>query len=275
MFGSTLFALIPGISNPVLLVASIAFTVLSSVLFYAFEVTFLKDALGIHYKNTDVALFVEIYTSQLKTTISINQLLTTIHMQEVKNSVYNEYIQLTNLLNQDLRSKHAAIGPYPESILKKILKVGILAFGALSSIAGSYFFANALLTVLAASLVGTPVGWAIIGLTVLAGLGFYYAMDATSMIRLANPAFDKYHLLKKELEQFKDIYHDDLNLVTSIKDRFIEKKPTQDMYTQTEQKHSSYNQSGLHFFGHASANDGTDSDSIPANTSRPTRAHSF
>ena len=232
--GAALFSLIPGISNPALMISSLVFTILSSVLFYAFEVTFLKEALGISSINTDFTEKVKTYSSQLNTTIAINRLLATIHVQDMNTALYDEYVQLTGLLNQDLRNKLANMGQYPESLLKNVLKIGVLAFGALSSIAGSYFFANSLMAMVAASWVGTPIGWTVVILTVIAGLGFYYAMDATSMIRLVNPAFDTYATLKQDLERFEAVYGNDLNDVRLTKNRFVEKKPMQDCGTQTD-----------------------------------------
>jgi hypothetical protein len=87
--------------------------------------------------------------------------------------------------------------------------------------------ANSLITLLAPTLLGTPIGWSMVCLTVIAGLGFYYAMDATSMTRLINPSFDGYHTLQNELQAFVPRYHDDLAHIKCIKERFIEKKPTQ------------------------------------------------
>ncbi len=236
LFGAALFSLIPGISNPALMIASLIFTALSSVLFYTFDVTVLKEAFGIPCSDTDFAQLIETYSIQLKTTIAINQLLSTMHVQNINALTFDEYRQLITLLNVDLRNKLAGIEPYPASLLKNILNAGMLAFGALSSIAGSYFFVNTLMMMVAASMVGTPIGWTIVALTVISGLGFYYALDAINMIQLVNPVYDSYDTLKKELELFKDHYGEDLGSVKSTKDRFVERMPTQDASTQTTEE---------------------------------------
>ncbi len=236
LFGEALFSLIPGISNPALMITSFIFTALSSVLFYVFDVTLLKEAFGIPSSDTDLEQLIETYSIQLKTAIAINHLLSTIHMQNINALTFDEYRQLITLLNLDLRNKQAGMEPYPESSLKNILNAAILAFGALSSIAGSYFFVNTLMMMVAAPMVGTPIGWTIVVLTVISRLGIYYALDAISMIQLANPVFDRYDTLKKELQLFKDHYHEDLGSVKSTKERFVEKMPMQDASTQTTEE---------------------------------------
>lgn len=255
LFAAELFMLIPGISNPVFIMATLIFTILSSVLFYAFEVTFLKEVLGIPYDDTEFAQLIETYSEQLKTTITINQLLSTIHMQNVDSSTFDEYRELVTLLNKELRNKPNNMPSYPESTLKNILNAGVLAFGALSSIAGSYFFVKSMMMMVASSMLGTPIGWTIIALTVLSGLGYYYSMDAISMIRLAHPVYASYETLKKELNLFKEHYPDDLDSVKSTKDRFSEKKQTEEASTQTDPPSVSVSTSSMSFFKSVSSND--------------------
>lgn len=257
LFGSTLFSLIPGISDTVHLIASIVFTALDSILFYAFEVTFLKDCLGIPHDDTDFTQSIETYSSQLSTTITINKLLATIYMLDVDNVLYDQYINLTKLLNDDLRIKQGKMKPYPESMLTNILKMVVLVYGAISNVAGSYFFSNAMLNMVAASMVGTPLGCTLVVLTMLCGLGFYYAMGCTSMINLVTPGFDQYQALKTGLGLFKVNYHDDLTHVKSIRDRFVQNKPINSDLNQT-----------LPFFKSASANEEMCSDILPCSSLR-------
>ena len=47
LFGSTLFALIPGIGRITLYILTTIYTLLDALLFYAFEVSFLRKAMGI------------------------------------------------------------------------------------------------------------------------------------------------------------------------------------------------------------------------------------
>ena len=141
-------------------------------------------------------------------------------MLNVENEVYDHYIELITLLNENFRLKERELQPYPESMLTTILKMVVLVYGAISSLASSYFFADTMLNMAAASLVGTPVGWTLVMLTMLCGLGFYYAMSYTSMINLVMPAFDEHQALKEGLEQFSANYSDDLKGVISIRKQY-------------------------------------------------------
>ena len=235
VFWSELFVLIPAISNPTAVVLSIVNTVFAGFLFYSFEVTFLHEALGMTYSNTALGELLALYSEQLNTTRAITQQLRSIDMMPVHHAQYDGYIQLVTLIRQDFQMKHAAMGGYPESLLKCILKGVALAFGAVSSIAGSYVAVNVLLTSLAASWIGTPLGWGLIMIATVVDLGFYYAMGATSTARLINPEFDNYQDIKKELGLFQGTPLDDLNTSRSIKNRFFERKPMHDASTQTDE----------------------------------------
>lgn len=225
LFGSTLFDLIPGVSALGHMMLSTVFTFLDGIFFYAFEVTFLKDALGIPYDRSDFMQHLETYTGQLNTTIQINQALATIHMLNVDDDTYDEFINFTHLLNEDLYAKQALMSPYPQSMWTYILKIVVLVYGAISNAAGSYFFSNAILSTAAASLVGTPLGWSIVVLTMLCGLGFYYAMGGTGIINLVTPGLDQYQALQAGLDAFKPHYQDHIGSIELIRGQFKRDKP--------------------------------------------------
>lgn len=235
VFWLELFSLLPRIPHSMLVFLSISSTILGGFLFYSFEVTFLHDAIGIHGSNTELSQLLNLYSKQLETTLLINQMLSNVSILLIENNEYDDYLQLLAQINQDLRIKHAAMGHYPESNLKYILKMIALTFGACSSIASSYITAHALLTTLAASWVGMPIGWALMMTAVIVDLGFYYAMGATSTARLINPEFDNYQEIEKELGLFTKRYQDDLNHIRTIKNRFFERKPTRNASTQIDE----------------------------------------
>lgn len=217
LFWNALFLLIPHISNPVLVALSLVCTALGSILYYAFQVAFLKDVFNLAQDNTDLGLLLASYSSQLETIIAMNQVLSSMWMLPIDNAIYDEYAQLLTRLNQDLRHQHETLEAYTETPLQQILKASTLAFGALASIASSYFTSNLLMSTLAASLVGTPLGWTMILLTIVADLGYYYAMGATSMVQFINPDIDNYQTFRKRLCEFNTTYQDDLQEIRAIK----------------------------------------------------------
>ncbi len=243
-FGSTLFALIPAISDPVLMITSIGYTVLEAMLFYAFDVSLLNDVMGVAYTKTPLIRLIETYSQQLKRAIAMNQYVSSIPMLTLDNILHAHFVQFTRLLNHDLRIKYDDMGTSNESAFKKAVKVGMVAFGAISSVAGSFFMATAFM---AESFVATPAGMILIALTVITGLGFHYAMDMTGMSRIVNPEDDKQEALKKEWSLFLEEYPDSLQVTQSIKQRF-EKKQTQDASTQTDSMNMPLHQHGHSFF---------------------------
>jgi hypothetical protein len=223
-FGFTLFSLIPALSNPILMIAAAIYTVLEGVLFYIYEASLLEVALGVSQRNWEPHRLIKLYTEQLQISKQVNQRLTSIPILVMKNDVYDAYVKFTGLMNKDLQVKCKAASEAESSILRRIIKAAVLLFGAVSSVAGSYFLVIAMMSILAAPLVGTPVGWCIILLTVVAGLGYHYAMGTTSMSRVLSSDYDQFQTLKKEWAEFQETYSYDLSKVQTIKHRFKEKK---------------------------------------------------
>ena len=233
LYASALFTLIPGITNPVTMAMAAIFTILNCTFFYAFEVSILKEALGITSETIKMESLIDVYLQQLKITTSINQLLTTASVLTMDHVVYENYTKLAVLFNGDLKTKQKKTGSFHESIPRKLLKWGVIGFGLLDSICGSYFMSTSLLAIISAPLLGTPIGWLIISLTIIAGLGFYYAMGAKSMIQLVCPERAKYKELRKSLNEFKSKDDHDFDAIHSMH-RSIKKVTTQDSQTQTE-----------------------------------------
>jgi len=233
LYGSTLIGAIPGIPHPVLIVCSIIFTALNCLLFFAFEVSMMKQAFGIPLTTSKLHQLIQTHTEQVKHVTNINTLLSTLAVLPLDDTEYDEFITLAESLNNELRLTNQKIGQYHESIAKKILKYGVIAFGVFTSITGSYFMATTFITACALPLLGTPIGWALIVLTMAAGLGFFYAMGGTGMANMVNPDRNHFHHLKKELAQFEKNHENTLQESRQLKHLYSVKKPTQDMSTQT------------------------------------------
>ena len=247
IFSSTLFALIPGITLPGVIIASICYTFLDSILFYAFEVSLLKDALGIPHASTDTEALIHTYEEQISLTKSLHDELSSMHVLELETLTFERFQQLTQLSSEDLHAKHQSMGEYQESTLKKIFKYALLSFGALSSIAASYFWADSILGILGGGLIGTPVGWGLIALTIIAGLGYYYAMGGTSMIQLVNPDYEAFQTLKISLSDFQEHSEDHLERISQLRQAYF-KQPTAEKAIQTDPIPEPYTLPGLTLF---------------------------
>lgn len=265
LFGMNLFLLIPGIPNLLLIAASAVYTLLDCILFYAFQISLLRQGLGIPFTKSQQHELIETYKEQLKTAMALNEYINTLPVLSIDNQLYKEYLRCTEAINEDLRKKNLEMNAYKESIPKAVLKYAVLTFGAISTVAGSYFIANTYMAIAASSLIGTPLGWIIIGLTIMTGLGFYCFMGAKGAARLANPDYEAFHKLKEEFKEFEKKCDAHLERTSALKYRY-EKKTTMDAETQTEPFH----QNGLTFFEHTEAQEPSSAGCTPhTSTERP------
>lgn len=247
IFASFLFALIPGATPLVITFLSVIFTMFDSILFYAFEVSMLKEALGFSSGQLDTPSLIALNMQQLTVTISINQLLSAIDVLKMDSDSYENYTKLAVLFNQDLAFKKEHLGSYEESIWAFLLKWSVVGFGVLSSTANSYFWATSLLEGVCPALIGAAMGWLFILLTITAGLGFYYAMGATGMIELVNPDRVEFDTFKEALLQFTPKIESDFEVVRSMK-HIIVKPLAQDSVTQTDESGPRFYRNGLSLF---------------------------
>src|SRR5690606_8931368 len=70
-------------------------------------------------------------------------------------------------------------------------------------VGGALFETKALIAVLFAPLLGTPVGWAIVGVAMLSSLLLYAAMRGKGMQSLMNPEAHKFSVVRKHLDKIR------------------------------------------------------------------------
>ncbi|PJD92883.1 MAG: hypothetical protein CK424_04765 [Legionella sp.] len=208
LFGSNLFAAIPGLSRLSLLVLTSIYTLLDAFLFYAFEISFLKEALHIELVDDSACALNKIYMEQLDALVNINIML---HRRETFDwdaEIYSQYCQCMTAFNTHLIHKQSTMQDYVQSRLSTAIEYSVMTFGALSSVADSYFMAKTALLALHVSFMSSPLGWAFVVAMVASALVFYYAMGVQSMSKLLHPDRDSFYTLKTGLTLFKDRYED-------------------------------------------------------------------
>lgn len=203
LFGSTLFALIPGIGSYSLYALTIVYTLLDAILFYAFEVTLLRKSFGIIFSDQGACLLNETYAQQLKTTLVINRMLENRETVDWHQGTYRQYCEALKLFNRHLLNKYESMGDYTRSQTRLYLEYGVVMFGGLSSIADSYFIAKNALLALHISFLSSPVVCILVVGMVVSSLVFYYAMGAKSMSKLVNPDQQSFYVLKNKLTLFQ------------------------------------------------------------------------
>lgn len=231
-FGSALFSLIPAITNNALFIASVTYAGIESLLFYLYDAAELKNSLGITDPHTKLSPLIALHSQQIKIATELNQSLAMISSLNMTREQYDQYEKFVLLLNDDLKKKYALLNKTHDSWFKKALQFCVSAFGAISSLAGSYFMATTVMIFCCPMMIATPIGAAIILATMVIGIVFHYAMDTTSMTRIVNPDYEKYQTLKKDMREFNEMYSENLLPLQLLRHKF-EKKKMVDNSTQT------------------------------------------
>lgn len=204
--GLNLFLLIPGI-NPVLLYAlTVTYIVLDAVLFYAFEVSFLKKALGVSLTQDDRSLLNQTYLQQLAFAKEIHIVLHDRETTDWEPSLYEEYCAGMRVFNDHLLKKNKTMVGYASSTFWICAEKGVVMFGALAVVADSYFMTKTALVLLHLSFMSSPFGFTLVIAMIGAVLGIYYSMGAQSMSELVNPDRQSYNDLKEGLTLFERDY---------------------------------------------------------------------
>lgn len=204
IFGSNLFALIPGLGHVSLYALTTIYSLLDALLFYAFEVSFLRKAMGIIFSDNGPCVLNETYSQQLAASIDINILLNRRETCDWDPGTYRQYCEALNLINAHLLQKHETMDAYSRSEIRMAVEYGVVLFGGLSSIADSYFMAKTAMLALHISFLSSPLACALVVAMVVSALVFYYAMGARGMSKLVNPDRKSYNALKEGLTLFKN-----------------------------------------------------------------------
>lgn len=206
LFGSTLFALIPGINQFSLYALTVIYTLLDALLFYAFEVSFLKKHWGMGFSDNGKSLLNKTYIQQLEVLTVINIILNSRETFDWEQKEYREYCVALKHLNQYVIKKHSTMGEYASTPTRVAIEKGVIIFGALSSVADSYFMAKTALLTLHISFMSSPLGWALVVAMIVSALVFYYAMGVQSMSKLVHPDRKSFYALKDNISLFKQKY---------------------------------------------------------------------
>lgn len=202
LFGSNLFAEIPGIDPLSLFVLTSIYILIDAFLFYAFEVTLLKKVFGISADENQACILNEIYSQQLNATTAINQMLHDRATMDWEQKTYKRYCQGIIVFNDHLIKKNNRMQGYQPSNFRTGLEYGLIIFGGITSIADGFFMAKNALLLLRLSWLSSPFGCLLVVGMLVAALVFYYAMSVKNMSNLVYPDRQSYHNLKDGLTLF-------------------------------------------------------------------------
>ncbi|MCR9192209.1 MAG: hypothetical protein NXI01_06060 [Gammaproteobacteria bacterium] len=206
LFSSSLFALIPGITYTPLAVLVSLYIVLDNLLFYAFEIAFLRKYFQRAIAEKADASLNEVYAEQLEVTEHIYKMLDARETTRWPSEDYKPYLDCLIAFKTDLCDKQARMGEYVRSPLKRGIESGLLYFGVFTSIADSYFMVKMTLLALHLTLMSSPFCWIFAVGILLSSSILYYAMTVKSMSKMINPDMKSHRILKGNLTLFKENY---------------------------------------------------------------------
>lgn len=198
-----LLQIITGISQvSASITAAVMATIDSTMLFSIFK-PFLQRALGISPEQPP-GMLVENYLERCYLIENMNKkMVNNFHYNgEQSSELYQQFAPILKSFNQDMRK--TKILPYQESKTKKFARYGLTTLNTLFSIAGTYFSAVLFLTAVGAALIGTPAGWGIIGVIIVAQLVTKFLIRQNAIYDLFNPSASQHEAAREKLEQFED-----------------------------------------------------------------------
>lgn len=201
--GNGLLSLIQWLPNPVLLAFSAALGVVNSILFFAIEANMIKNSLGVNSLGKNTNSLLHAHAEQIDATKRINKMLFDfIYVKKMSRSDYANYAKIAFKFNRNVKSKVQSFIAYKEPPTITILRWGVTGLGAVLAAGNGYFLMTSLLGIVAAPLLGTPVGWAIIGLTIATTLSLYFSIRSKAMFGMVNPNYQEFNKVKNKLIKF-------------------------------------------------------------------------
>lgn len=209
LYGYSLLAVIPNIAAPLLIGAALGFALINTFLLFLFKINSVRNDFGIYSNGNKSMILVDNQENQLNGAKKINRVLFDVNISnQIPGTVYQSYAPMGALINEDLAEKRKTSQEFKESISKTIFRWAMTAFGTIMVVSGGYFIGKSILGLVAASLLATPISWLIIGISIASSL-FFYFIQASSMLGVINPDYEKYTAVKKELKNFhiKEEHH--------------------------------------------------------------------
>jgi hypothetical protein len=194
-----ILSLVSVFSSAFSLALGIIFCLINTALFYSFEAGLLKKALGIESVNTTTQHY-DLDDEEIEATKHINKMM----MAHPRSSFSSAFATIVTSFNKNIIAKNANFQEPPsEKGYHLAFRHAITAIGAIMQISSGYFLAASLLAFVAPALIGTPIGWAIVGFGMLTYLAFFLAMRGQAVSHMFNPAKEKFDMITTKLDSFE------------------------------------------------------------------------
>jgi hypothetical protein len=191
-----LLVLIPTISDLALGVVSTVMTVLNGYAYYLYEGYVLKKNLGIPILDKSTKEYLSLYENQMELMPKINEKLNkTTFNNHLKCQEYKALTDLAGQFNESVL-ENSNLFKYKESMSNYIVRLGILSYGAVMAAGGTFFSVKSFLTLLAPTLLATPVAMAMMGVCATLAVVFYLGQRPHKIFKMLNPSVSKFEELQ-------------------------------------------------------------------------------
>lgn len=199
---SSLVSLIPGLSIPVATGLTLVVCFLNAGLWLLFEGYILKRNFNIG-SNKSLSSYLDLCLEKVTLAKEINNSLAKdIHViNKIKTAAeYKAFADASNTFTQDILDNKQKFTGYKENPWIRALRYGLMGFGAVMASGTAFFAAKTLIKVVALSLIGTPLGWALMGAIVVCAVAFYFGLKPKKYFYMTNPNAEKFTAIEKELD---------------------------------------------------------------------------
>lgn len=193
------------------LAIGLVFSFINSALFYSFDAGMLRKALHITAIDED-SQRLDLDDSEIESTRRITR-----KMKEpdiinlLDKESYKAFAEATAIFNEGINAKKADYQQAPaENSWLRIFRHTVTGIGCIMMLGTGYFMTSSLLAFFTASLLGTPIGWAIVGFGMISTLAYFLSMRGSAVVHMLNPALQRFDELKQKLDHFESIEKDDL-----------------------------------------------------------------
>jgi hypothetical protein len=217
-----LLLFIPAISSPVSFVISTILAMVNAAIFYSFEANTLKRSLGVEIKDRNKKNF-QTDAAELETVKKINSLFRA-NADKLSPAIFEDCANAIVVLNQKVIQKKSFYESpvLPESKWSRGIRKVITGVNAVIMAGSSYFMATSLLTLIAAPLLGTPVGIVIVAFAIISSLVSFAAMRSKSTYHLLNPTSQLFQQNKMKFSEFEPITRNEIDKISRLNYRLPE-----------------------------------------------------
>lgn len=176
LFGLNLFSLIKGLSEILLNILTLSYSLLDSFFFLAFEINLLQKNFSLLPNKENPLIQETKQMSLIYMQLSDIQLLKCLTRQE-----YIQLVALSEYYLQHLSLEHQQLKTRLNTPGSKFFSYFLITLGGISKVSSNYFFCQTFLKAFLPQLVGTIIGLIFTATIILSSLGLYFSVNGAGI----------------------------------------------------------------------------------------------